>query len=103
MNDDVAEAIKLREKRLKQSNSTKLLTDEELYKEFEYFAMELIKERKNQFKKQKLKENILKPKELWKALKILGLPSKKDSILNICLKKDGKISVDDKTNANTFK
>ena len=49
MNDDVAEAIKLREKRLKQSNSTKLLTDEELYKEFEYFAMELIKERKNQF------------------------------------------------------
>ena len=31
------------------------------------------------------------------------MPCKKDSILNICLKKDDTISFDDKTNANTFK
>ena len=37
------------------------------------------------------------------ALNSLGLPCKKDSISNICLKKGGKISFDDKTNANTFK
>ena len=30
--DEVAEAIKLREKRLEQFKSTKLLTDEDLYK-----------------------------------------------------------------------
>ena len=37
------------------------------------------------------------------ALKSLGLPSKKGTITNICLKKDDKICFDDKTNANTFK
>ena len=40
---------------------------------------------------------------MWKALKSLGLPSKKGTISNICLKKDDKICFDDKTNANTFK
>ena len=50
-----------------------------------------------------MKENIGNPKELWKALKSLGLPSKKGTISNICLKKDDKICFDDKTNANTFK
>ena len=38
--------------------------------------MKLIKEKKRQFYTHKLKENIGKPKELWKALKSLGLPSK---------------------------
>ena len=50
-----------------------------------------------------MKENISKPKELWKALKSLGLPSKKSSNFNICLEKDNKIHFDDKTNSNTFK
>ena len=39
--------------------------------------MKLIKQKKSQFYNEKLKENIGKPKELWKALKSLGLPSKK--------------------------
>ena len=99
--DEVAETIKLREKCLFQIN--KLHIDEELYKEFKYYAMKLIKEKKKIFYKEKFKENIGKSKELWKALKSLGLPSKKGSISNISLKKDGKISFDDKTNINTFK
>ena len=53
--------------------------------------------------KKNKKTNISKPKELWKALKSLGLPCKKSSISNICLKTDDKISFDDKANANTFK
>ena len=101
--DEVTEAIQLREKLLKHFKSTKLCVDEELYKEAKYHVMKLIKERKRQFYTDKLKENIGKPKELWKALKSLGLPSKKRSIANICLKKDDKTSFDDKTNANTFK
>ena len=40
---------------------------------------------------------------MWKAPKSLGLPSKKGTISNICLKKDDKICFDDKTNANAFK
>ena len=101
---EVAEAIDLRDKRLKHFKSTKLHVDEELYKEAKYQAQKLIKEKKKQFYKEKLKENIGKPKDLWKTLKSLGLSSKKGSnISNICLKKDGKINFDEKTNANTFK
>ena len=55
------------------------------------------------FLQRKIKRKYCKPKELWKALKSLGLPSKKGTISNICLKKDDKICFDDKTNANTFK
>ena len=64
--------------------------------------MKLIKEKKKKFNKEKLKENIGKPKELWKALKSFALHSKKGSVSNNCLKKDDKISFDDKKNANTF-
>ena len=100
----MAEAINLRERCLKHFKSTKLHIDEELYKEAKYHALKLIKEKKKQFCKEKLKENIGKPKELWKALKYLGLPSKKGSnMANVCLKKDDKINFDAKTNANSFK
>ena len=98
--DEVAKAIKLRKKCLKQFKSTKLHIDEDLYRESKYHAVKLIKQKKSQFYKEKLKENIGKPKELWKALKSLGLPSKKVTIL--CPQKDNKICFD-KTNANTFK
>ena len=101
---EVAEAIDLRDKHLKHFKSTKLHVDEELYKEPKYQAQKLIKEKNKQFYKGKLKEIIGKPKDLWKTLKSLGLPSKKGSnILNICLKKDDKINFDKKTNVNTFK
>ena len=63
--------------------------------------MTLIEEKKSYT--EKLKENICKPKKLWKGLKSLGLPSKKGLMSNICLKKDDKTSFDDRTNANTFK
>ena len=100
----MAEAIDLRDKRLKHFKSTKLHVEEELYKEAKYQAQKLIKVKKKQFYKEKLKENIGKPKDLWKTLKSLGLPSKKGSnISNVCLKKDYKINFDEKTNANTFK
>ena len=98
--DEVAKAIKLREKCLMRFKLTKLHIDEDLYEEAKCNAMNLIKTKENQFYKTKLKENIGKPKELWKSL---GLPSKKSSSFNICLEKDNKIHFDDKTNSNTFK
>ena len=77
--------------------------DDNLYKKAKYHALKLIKQKKSQFYREKLKENIGKPKELWKALKSLGLHSKKGTVSNICLKKDDKICFDDKTNAIPFK
>ena len=50
----------------------------------------------------KLNENIGKPKELWKSLKSLGLPSKQDKPSKICLKTDGEHCFDDKINSNVF-
>ena len=79
--------------------STKWHIDEDLYKEAKYHALKLIKPKKSPFYKEKLKENIGKPKELWKALKSLGLPSKNGTNWNICLTKDDKICFDDKINA----
>ena len=101
--DEVAKAIKLRDKRFTRFKATKLQIDEDLYKEAKYDTLKLIKTKKAQFYKTKLKENIGKPKELWKALKSLGLPSKKGSSFNICLEKNNNIHFDDKTNSNTFK
>ena len=85
--DEVTKAIKLRKKCLKQFKSTKFHIDEDLYKESKSHAVKLIKQKKSQFYKEKLKENIGKPKELWKALKSLGLPSKKGTISNMSQKR----------------
>ena len=46
---EVAKAIKLREKRLKQFKSKKLHIDEDLYKEAKYRAVRLIKQKKSPF------------------------------------------------------
>ena len=63
----------------------------------------LIKQKKIEFYNAKLTENIGKPKELWKALKNLGLPSKKSPSMNICLTKDNTTIFADKENTNIFK
>ena len=47
------------------------------YNEAKYNVQKLIKQKKIEFYNAKLTENIGKPKELWKALKNLGLPSKR--------------------------
>ena len=72
---------------LKQFKSTRLHTDEDLYKESKSHVVKLIKQKKSQFYKEKLKENISKPKELWKTLKSLGLPSKKGTISSMSQKR----------------
>ena len=50
-----------------------------------------------------MNENIGKPKELWKSLKSLGLPSKQASPSTICLEKGRSLSFDSKTNAEILK
>ena len=100
---EIAEAIKKREKYFRKFKKSKLHIDQNFYIEAKYNVQKLIKKKKIEFYKTKLSENIGKPKELWKTLKHLGLPSNKGSLTNICLEKDGKINFEDKSNANIFK
>ena len=64
----------------------------------------MIKNKKKLYFEKKLHENIGKPKELWKAIKSLGLPCKNAAASNVCLKdKNGTLNFEDSSNANTFK
>ena len=64
----------------------------------------MTKSKKKLYFERKLHENIAKPKELWKAIKSLGLPCKNSAVPNICLKdKNGSLNFEDSSNANTFK
>ena len=56
----------------------------------------LINYKKRYFYQEKLSENVGKPKELWKALKSLGLPSKITSVSQFSLKNGENISIDKK-------
>ena len=62
----------------------------------------ILKKRKSYFEEE-LDKNRNKPKELWKALKSLGLNSDKARQSKISLKKDGAIQFEALENANTFK
>ena len=72
---------------LRKFQKSKTHIDEDLYKSAKYNLQKLIKIKKRDFYQVKLTENIGKPKELWKTLKSLGLPSKKSCESKICLKK----------------
>ena len=69
--DEVAEAFKLREKCLKILKSTKLHIDEELYKEYKYLAVKLIKEKK--ILQRKIKRKHLQTKAIVDSSKIFRL------------------------------
>ena len=68
--------IKDRHKLLKKFKKSRLLIDKELYNAARYKAYNLIFNKKKDYFENKLYEYIGKPKELWKALKSLGLPNK---------------------------
>ena len=74
-----------------------------MYKEAKINVQKLIKNKKKRLLPRKIKENVGKPKELWKALKSLGLPSKITPVPQVSLKDGETISFDEKTNNNSFK
>ena len=63
----------------------------------------LLKTKKRNFYQEKLRENVGKPKELWKAIKSLGLPSKITPVSHVSPKDGEKIWFDETTNSNSFK
>ena len=77
-------------------------TDHANFRKARNNILSLVKKKKRYCVVSKLNENIGKPKELWKSLKSLGLPSKQGKPSKMCLKIDRKHSFDDKINSNIF-
>ena len=100
---EIHEEIERRDKLLAKFKKSRKSTDHENYKKARNKVQYLINDKKKNFVVGKLNENIGKPKELWKSLKSLGLPSKQASPSTICLEKGGSLSFDSKTNAEIFK
>ena len=58
---------------------------------------------RKKFLQKTLTENIAKSKELWQALKLLGLQNRETSPSNICFKNKNAVSFDSLAVAETFK
>ena len=63
-------------KLFKKFKKSKLHIDKEIYKIARYEVQKLISYKKKKYFENRLNDSIGKPKELWKAVKSLGLPSK---------------------------
>ena len=98
-----SEEIERRDKLLTKFKKSRSHNDNENYKKSWNKVQRMIKDKKKKFVIGKLNDNIGKPKELWKSLKSLRLPSKANSSAMICLEKDGILSFDPETNAEIFK
>ena len=103
MDEEFLEGIRIRDKLLSKFKRTKSHIDHVNFKKSRNNVLSLIRKKKKTCVVGKLNENVGKPKELWKSLKSLGLPSKQDKPSKICLKKDGEHCFDDKINSNIFK
>ena len=95
---EIAGKINEQDKLFRKFKHSKLHNDEEIYKNAKYEVQKLIKTKKKTLFEEKLKANVRKPKELWKALKSLGLPSKKTASTNICLKDKTEVTFDSSSN-----
>ena len=103
VDEDVLEGIRIRDKKFTKFKKTRLHIDDINYRKARNHLQKLIRKKKRNYITTKLNENIGKPKELWKSLKSLGLPSKKGTPSKICLEKEGKVSFDPKTNVEILK
>ena len=72
-------------------------------KKVKYQVQNLIREKKRKFYETNLRQKINKPKELWKTLRSMGLPSKAVTASNICLKDENQIVFNDIKNCSIFK
>ena len=99
---ELAEKLRLRDKLFKKLKSSCLNIDWEIYKKTKNDVQRLIKYKKKKYFEEKLAENIAKPKNIWQALKSLGLPNKKTSQANICLENIDGLLFDSFSIAETF-
>ena len=72
------------------------------YKRAPYEVQKLISYKKKKFFENRLNYSIGKPKELWKALKSLGLPSKTSFCRTTALKEKNTTSFETKSTLDVF-
>ena len=101
--NQIMSAIKGRDKLYKKFKHSGLETDQDNFEDTEMHLQKMIPEEKKSYFEEELAKNRNKPKELWKALKSLGLSSDKARKSKISLKKDGKIQFETLENTNIFK
>ena len=95
--------INKRDDYYKKFKSLGLDTDKDLLKAAKISLKNIIQKKKRTFFPDKLKENSNNSKELWKAVKSLGMNSKNVNQSKICLKENGIPQFKPKRNANFFK
>ena len=89
------ESIKNQDKFFKKYKS-KLEIDHQFYKQAKKQTRRLITSKKIAFYDKTIQQNIGNSNKIWATLKSLGLPKNKVNDPNICLKKDGKTTIDRK-------
>ena len=88
---EIADEIKNRLKLFKKFKKSKLQIDKDTYDAARYKLQKMIINKKRAFLENKLTESIGKPKDLWKALRSLGLPGKTSSCGVNALKINNKV------------
>ena len=88
VDEEVLDAIRKRKRKYQRIKRTRLNMDHVNYRKARNRVTKLIRLKKRNFIKLKLTENIGNSKELWKTLKKLGLPSKKEGQAKICLERE---------------
>ena len=86
--------IKNRDKLFKKFKKSKLHIEEEIYNVTRYKVRKMVFNKKGSFFENKLSESIGKSKDLWKALKSVGLPHKSSSFKVSALKINNTVGHD---------
>ena len=91
---EIADEIKNRDKLFEKFKKSKLEIDKDIYNARRYKLQKMIINKKRAFLAKKLTESIGKLKDLWKALRSLGLPNKTSSCEVNALKINNKVEHD---------
>ena len=96
-------AIQRQDKLYRNFSHSGLETDKDNFKVAKMHLQKMILKEKKFYSQEELAQNRNKPKEIWKALKSLGLSSNKARKSKISIKKDGTIKFEALENGNIFK
>ena len=91
---EIADEIKNRDKLFRKFKKSKLQIDKDIYNVTRYKLQKMIINKNRAFLENKLTESIGKPKDLWRALRSIGLPSKTSSCEVNALKINDKVEHD---------
>ena len=98
----VLNAIRNSDKHYKKFKQSGRETDKDNFKYAKLSLKKIINHKKKLYFEEKIAENKNNPKQLWRTLKSLGMPSKGGRQSKISLKENGVVSFDPKRNANIF-